>query len=431
MKTDGRIRFDTSDGKGICETIDPVETNVWYHVTVSYDGTSTELYLNGMLQSTNTADTMYNSSNADVLLGGFAGKLDEFKFFRRDISADEVAGIYHHSGVIFDWEMEIGGGSLLLDSGPKRKWTRLQGDPAWSDGFHPGSRAVVMDGVNDRIEFIDTDNAVVDDLSIRVRFKTPSPSTAGVLVIKGGASLYDWNLAIRGADKLEFQMKDPSAQSYSLSSSQSIQPDTWYDVVVQRNTSGLIKMFINNELENRSTTWMTGPVRDSGDIILVGWGPSAGCSEITVDEVQLFDRVLGADEIAAAYGAAPVPDYGYAAWSNSYALAEGALGDDDGDGLLNLYEYGLGGNPTNGFIDGHLPLFGNSEFGLVYVHAQRTDDTNLIYYLETTEDLVGEPGWTNTGYTVEATNVTGGTFDYVTNSIPTTAPQKFIRLIIE
>lgn len=68
---------------------------------------------------------------------------------------------------------------------------------------------------------------------------------------------------------------------------------------------------------------------------------------------------------------------------------------------------------------------------LVYVHAQRTDDTNLIYYLETTEDLVEAPGWTNAGYAVVATNVTEGTFDFVTNSIPSTAAQNFIRLIIE
>jgi hypothetical protein len=38
---------------------------------------------------------------------------------------------------------------------------------------------------------------------------------------------------------------------------------------------------------------------------------------------------------------------------------------------------------------------------------------------------------TNAGYAVVATNVTEDTFDFVTNSIPTTAPQTFIRLIIE
>lgn len=190
-------------------------------------------------------------------------------------------------------------------------------------------------------------------------------------------------------------------------------------------------MFINNQLDNSSSTWMTGSVRNSGDTVWVGWGPSAGYSEITVDEVQLFDRVLGLDDIAAAYGSFPVSETGYAAWSSSYGLAEGALGDDDNDGLLNRYEYGLGGNPTNGFIDGHLPMFGRSGVGFAYVHARRSDDSNLVYYLETTEDLVDGSGWTNAGYAVVATNVTGGTFDWVTNSIPTTAPQTFIRLIIE
>ncbi|VGO23240.1 BNR-4 repeat-containing protein [Pontiella sulfatireligans] len=127
----------------------------------------------------------------------------------------------------------------------------------------------------------------------------------------------------------------------------------------------------------------------------------------------------------------PVLDYGFAAWSYSHVLAEGALGDDDKDGLSNLYEYGMGGDPTNGFVDGNLPVFGFVGSGLVYSYAQRTDDSNLVYYIETKEDLVDGPGWTNAGYAVVSTNVTGSVFDVVTNSIPTTATQQFIRLIIE
>jgi hypothetical protein len=104
--------------------------------------------------------------------------------------------------------------------------------------------------------------------------------------------------------------------------------------------------------------------------------------------------------------------------------------DFDNDGLINLYEYGLGGNPTNGFVDGEIPTFGTAAGMLEYIHAQRTDDASLSYYLELTGDLVF-PGWTNAGYTVTGTNITVGTFDYVTNQIPTTDPKKFIRLIIE
>lgn len=122
-----------------------------------------------------------------------------------------------------------------------------------------------------------------------------------------------------------------------------------------------------------------------------------------------------------------LPEPGYPTWADNYGIGS-ELWDADSDGWNNLTEYALGGNPTNGFVDGNIPVFEPSSGGMVYVYAQRTDDTNLFYYLETDTDLVAAPGWTNAGYTVVGTNVTGGTFDFVTNSVPTVDPEQFIRL---
>ncbi|HKL21567.1 MAG TPA: hypothetical protein VJ904_07155 [Tichowtungia sp.] len=48
------------------------------------------------------------------------------------------------------------------------------------------------------------------------------------------------------------------------------------------------------------------------------------------------------------------------------------------------------GNPTNGLAPVNLPLFSMVENGLLYVHPQRSDDTNLIYTVETTTNLISE-----------------------------------------
>jgi hypothetical protein len=123
---------------------------------------------------------------------------------------------------------------------------------------------------------------------------------------------------------------------------------------------------------------------------------------------------------------------GYAAWSNDYELVEGEYGDDDLDGLVNLYEYGLDGDPTNGTVaPAVLPVYtyvgGNV---MQCIHPQRSDDAGLNYYLELT-DALNPAVWTNDGYTVTGIDVTGGTLDYVTNAIDATDPEKFIRFIIE
>jgi hypothetical protein len=125
---------------------------------------------------------------------------------------------------------------------------------------------------------------------------------------------------------------------------------------------------------------------------------------------------------------------GYELWVENFGLTAGVndgLADNpDGDALNNLYEYGLGGNPTNSADIGYVPTFGNDSGTMIYVHAQRSDDSLLSYYLETCDDLVTGT-WANSGYSVTGTNVTGGTFDFVTNAVSTAADQTFVRLVID
>ena len=124
---------------------------------------------------------------------------------------------------------------------------------------------------------------------------------------------------------------------------------------------------------------------------------------------------------------------GYAAWVDGWGGVDlsNPAADFDEDGWDNLTEYGLGGNPTNGFIDGNIPAFSQAGSGMQYLHVQRNDDDNLTYYLELTDNLVFGT-WTNTGYTVSGADTTlGGNFDEVTNSIPMTNDQTFIRLMIK
>ena len=57
-------------------------------------------------------------------------------------------------------------------------------------------------------------------------------------------------------------------------------------------------------------------------------------------------------------------------------------------------------------------------------------DPALIYTVETCTDLV-IGSWTNVGYSILGTNVTGGTYNDVTNSVPIVDLQSYIRLKLE
>jgi hypothetical protein len=128
--------------------------------------------------------------------------------------------------------------------------------------------------------------------------------------------------------------------------------------------------------------------------------------------------------------------YDYDAWAMEWGVDIGSGGNDyDGDGLKNLVEFALGGDPTDPLDTGRSVKHGIGNDGsmnfITYVHAQRADPrSGLNYYCETAERL--DPAdWADSGYTVSGTNVTGGTLNYVTNIMEAVEDTGFIRLNIE
>jgi hypothetical protein len=128
---------------------------------------------------------------------------------------------------------------------------------------------------------------------------------------------------------------------------------------------------------------------------------------------------------------ATAPLCGYDAWALGWGVDIGSRTNDyDHDLRSNSYEYALNGDPTNPSDLGVDPVLQRANGAVWYIHLQRNDDTNLIYSVETCTNLASTV-WINSGSSVLGTNVAGGAFDEVTNSIITTAPQRFIRLKIE
>ncbi len=147
--------------------------------------------------------------------------------------------------------------------------------------------------------------------------------------------------------------------------------------------------------------------------------------------VTAFDR-LG-NESAFAESLDP-----YGLWAAGYNLSgsqTNGTSDTDNDGLVNLLEYAFGGNPTNDDAAAMNPAAQLVAAGgtnvLEYVYRRRTDDPSLTYGILLADDLLASPSWTNVGTAYE-TAPTGATenpgVESVTNRIPTTEAQKFIRL---
>jgi hypothetical protein len=130
----------------------------------------------------------------------------------------------------------------------------------------------------------------------------------------------------------------------------------------------------------------------------------------------------------------------YLEWLGEGTISSAGAGyfdDPDSDGVPNLMEYALGGNPTNGTDNGSafaddIKLF--SEDGVVkYVYPVRNDADarGLVYSLESTPDLP-DGIWSNGTYPILGTGVLDSEFDAVTNEIPADGtPYEYLRLKVE
>lgn len=125
-------------------------------------------------------------------------------------------------------------------------------------------------------------------------------------------------------------------------------------------------------------------------------------------------------------------DPSYSTWAASFLPVSdigNGTSDYDEDGINNLAEYALAGDPLDDASWGEQPTIGYAGGLIPYVHPQRSDDASLTYIVETRTNLVFGT-WTHAEVVTSGTNVLGGVMDEITNSIPVNTDGAFYRLRI-
>ncbi|MCF7817034.1 MAG: thrombospondin type 3 repeat-containing protein [Kiritimatiellales bacterium] len=170
-------------------------------------------------------------------------------------------------------------------------------------------------------------------------------------------------------------------------------------------------------------------------------------TEDTTRQIRLVSTIAnGSTTTGATYDnlAITVPPTGVLPSYGAWAAANGLVGDaalrtadvdlPAPDGMDNLLEYALGGDPNVADADAVLPTGRVVESGgsnvFEYVYNRRHDDSRLTFGLLVDTDLVADPAWSNIGTSAEV--AAGATADpaieSVTNRIPATEDQKFVGL---
>ena len=120
-------------------------------------------------------------------------------------------------------------------------------------------------------------------------------------------------------------------------------------------------------------------------------------------------------------------------WESSYGLNPGdasdALVHSDSDALINLAEFATGGDPFDGTSLGYSLSWYRDSDHMVFVNPRRKI-SGLVYQVETNTNLISG-SWEPGGCSVRGVGTIDADFEAVTNEVPITGNQRYVRLRIE
>jgi len=294
-------------------TSDSFPKGVWLFLAVTFSSDrKVKIYVNGTIkaQGTHSIDEWnprYGDTNVSLCIGSLYpyggtwagneafsinGTLDEVRIYNRSLSEDEIQEIYKNNtfirdGLIAYWRFEEGKGDEASDS------------HIWDyDGKF--GKAMSFDGKDDYVK--------LSDSGMEWDFKTFSAefwikTTDATSVLGEGAK---WRPLILSNGKVRFWIRGLSNGVDSadyLDGNKVVGDGNFHQVVVTYDiATKKMQIYVDGELDAEKTT--TVEIYEDGhdnQAIGCGYVGSPGCIEAVIDEVRVYNRVLGAEEVKEHY----------------------------------------------------------------------------------------------------------------------------------
>jgi hypothetical protein len=134
------------------------------------------------------------------------------------------------------------------------------------------------------------------------------------------------------------------------------------------------------------------------------------------------------------HGSVFVPTDPYDAWAAGYpGFSDTDLeSDPEGDGLNNMMEYALNGDPTQNDAATVKPATHSDGSWFIHVHTERVGDASLSYEVQLDQNgNLPMASWATNGIEWVADSAVSGDYKSVTNRTDATGSQEFIRLKVE
>lgn len=344
--------------------------DVWNHVVFTWDGSASQIYINGFAGSTDSQGSSPLSITAARLLADGvsgigsidyweAGKVDEIRFYDYALSPEQIRAAHARtqknqevSGApVGYWNFnENGGTSTVYDHSRLQNDGTMNGsmtDADWVRGPKGFGSALDFDGTDDYID----SNATAADLGFADATESFSISVWTKTTGTGEYYLFD-NWDISPAVNVSLRLDNGAVETYISDATYSngtpqfgsgYNDGKWHNIVVTWDGAGTESVYVDGlYLGGTSTPLLTGNL-DSGSNFWFAQRPSAvAYFPGQLDEVKVYDYALTPGQVAYGYNrAAPVGHWQFDECSGATAY------DNSGRGNHGTITIGATGSNTS------------------------------------------------------------------------------------
>ncbi|GEM_PF-1003851 len=313
INTNDRVEFYTRI-KNNFVTSSVLQDNEWYHIVGIYDGINANLYINGILNATNTYTVPIVSNNSNALIGSnggefFDGKIDNVLIYNYTRTPSQIAWDYNKGKPFAHWKMDEGNGIVVHDesgNGNDGTMMNMDEDVDWTNGKF--GKALDFDFVNDYVKIPDTTNSVFDidsniSISVWVKPATVSGFDAYLRTVltKGQydsqAYGFYWD---SGDGQLEFVLNN-GIERLTVDYDYADRVGQWVHLIATYDSS-FIKIYADGKLLGTKAYSATLPI--DNDPICLGWDEDSTKDRYfkgVIDDVQIFNYALNKEQVKNVY----------------------------------------------------------------------------------------------------------------------------------
>lgn len=299
--------------------------NTWYHLAGAYDAGAGQihLYVNGVLQSTQSVTAAWNASGETVIgrakFGGnadfWSGLIDEVRLYNYALNASQITALYQEeqddltANLAGYWPLDDASGSSTADLSGHGSTGTLNNGPAWTTGKQ--GAGLNFNGSSTTVDINRSVLTTSGSFSVAAWVQLSDLSNFHTAVSQDGTTISGFFLQYISAGQFAFSLVSADSTSgTSVRATSHFNPvvNTWYHLTGVYNASaGQISLYVNGVLQ--STQSVTAAWNATGETVIgrARWGgANADFWAGKIDEVRVYSSALSATDASNLAGLAPV-----------------------------------------------------------------------------------------------------------------------------